>query len=152
MSGFDFNFGAGNNVTPYNFSVPTGMGVNSGQSGYGSLNTFGMPSPTSGANPDTISGLGSVPGANGGLGLNIPTLQLGLQGLSSIANLYTGLKALGLAQDQFSFQKQLSQTNLNNSVQSYNTALSDRANARGVAEGQTPGQVQSYINSNKLST
>ena len=45
----------------------------------------------------------------------------------------------------------MTNTNLNNSIQSYNTSLEDRARARGVMEGQSDEQVQSYIDKNKLS-
>jgi hypothetical protein len=150
----DLNFGAGSSVTPYNFSMPAGMGSNMNP-GYGSLSTFGMPTPTGGGVDSTWAPAGGWGGAAGGgnmagLGMNIPTLQLGFQGLSSLANLYTGLKALGLAQDQFGFQKDMAQKNLANSTQSYNTALTDRATARGVMEGQSGSQVQNYINTNKL--
>lgn len=154
----DLNFGANSSVTPYNFT--SGMGTG-GVYGYNSLNSYGMSSPTLGSGvPDlggtvansSAAGISAPGGAGAGLGMNIPTLQLGFQGISSLANLYTGLKALGLAQDQLSFQKQFAQKNLDNSTASYNTALTDRATARGVTEGQSPAQVQSYINSNKLSS
>lgn len=158
----DFNFGS-NTQSP---AGQWGLGsdaFNFGGNpnpGYNSMAAWGMPN-TSMATPSATGGFGgytpSAAGSGGifgstGLGMNIPTLQLGFQGLSSLASLYGGLKSLGMAQDQFNFQKNLANTNLANSVQSYNTNLTDKATARGVAEGQTPGQVQSYINSNKLST
>jgi hypothetical protein len=146
----DFQFGAGANVTPYNFTVPTGLGVNA-PGEFNSLSSFGMSSPTLGANSGGFNlPAGNAPAA-GGLGMNIPTLQLGLGGVSTLANLYSGLKALGLAQDQFDFQKQFAQKNLVNSTTSYNTALTDRATARGAVEGQSAQQVQDYINKNRLS-
>jgi hypothetical protein len=125
------------------FSLGSG---NTSYPGYSSLNTYGFTSPTSGAG--VTSGLDS----STGLGMNIPTLQLGFQGLSSLANLYSGIQALGLAKDQFNFQKNLANTNLANSVQSYNTALTDKATARAVTEGQTDAQRDAYIAANKLST
>lgn len=158
---FDFQYGAG--AASPQFSMGGGS---TPVYGYNSLNTYGLGSPTLGTNQGgdlggvlgtTSSMSGATPGANSGLfgisglGANLPTLQLGVQGLSSLASLYTGLQALGLAKDQFNFNKQLATTNLNNSVQSYNTALSDRANARAVTEGQTPAQAQAYIAANKLS-
>lgn len=139
---FQFGNGAGND---YGFST----GLPNTSMDYGSLNGFGQPSPTLGANTAGLFG-GGTPNATGGFGLNIPTFQLGLQGVSSLANLYTGLKSLGLAQDQFNFQKGITQQNLANQTQSYNTALTDRATARGVTEGQSSDQVQAYINANKL--
>ena len=65
-----------------------------------------------------------------GFGFNMPTLQLGLQGLASIGNLYLGSKAMGLAKNQFDFSKQMAQTNLKNQVNAYNTSLEDRLRTR----------------------
>lgn len=153
----DLNFGANSSVTPYNFT--SGMGTG-GVYGYNSLNSFGQASPTLGsgvpdlggtvANSSAPVGLGAAGAGSAGLGMNLPTLQLGVQGLSSLASLYTGLKALGLAKDQFAFQKDLASKNYANSVSSYNTQLSDRANARAVTENQSPASAQAYINANKL--
>lgn len=85
-----------------------------------------------------------------GLGFNVGTGQLALAGLGSLANIFGGLKAGKLAEDQFKFTKAVTNTNLNNQLQSYNTALSDRARARGVAEGQSTAEVQAYIDKNRL--
>ena len=65
-----------------------------------------------------------------GFGFNMPTLQLGLQGLNAISGLYFGSKAMGMAKDQFNFSKQMAQTNLRNQVNSYNTGLEDRLRTR----------------------
>lgn len=106
-----------------------------------------MPSMTStgnsgswGLNPQS-SGMGlqyggqiATPGVNlnqsNGFGFNMPTLQLGLQGLNAISGLYFGSKALGMAKDQFNFSKQMAQTNLKNQVNAYNTSLEDRLRTR----------------------
>jgi hypothetical protein len=157
---YDFQYGAG--------AASPQFTMNGGSTpiyGYNSLDTYGMGSPTLGsAIPDaggtlgtTSSLAGAAPAANGGLfgiqglGANLPTFQLGLQGLTTGANLLAGLKALGLAQDQFNFNKNLANKNLANSVASYNTALTDRATARAVTEGQSAAQRDAYINANKLS-
>ena len=65
-----------------------------------------------------------------GFGFNMPTLQLGLQGLNAISGLYFGSKAMGMAKDQFNFSKQMAQTNLRNQVNAYNTSLEDRLRTR----------------------
>ena len=65
-----------------------------------------------------------------GFGFNMPTLQLGLQGLDAISGLYFGSKAMGMAKDQFNFSKQMAQTNLKNQVNAYNTGLEDRLRTR----------------------
>ena len=93
-----------------------------------------------GLNPQA-SGMGlqyggqtATPGMNlnqsNGFGFNMPTLQLGLQGLNAISGLYFGSKAMGMAKDQFNFSKQMAQTNLKNQVNAYNTGLEDRLRTR----------------------
>ncbi len=85
-----------------------------------------------------------------GLGFNMDTLQLGLGGLSAVGNFWNAYQANSLAKKQFNFTKQMTEANYMNSMKSYNTALEDRARARGVTEGQSQDQVQSYIDKNRL--
>lgn len=102
--------------------------------------SFSATSPASGG----IFGLG---GAGGGGGLSMITGALG-----TIGNLWNAFQAQKLAKEQFSFTKDFANRNLANSIASYNTALSDRARARGFTEGQTQDQINAYVNSNKLDT
>jgi hypothetical protein len=163
----DLNFGY-NDVGSNQYGFTAGNGASTPVYGYNPLQTFGQGlSPTSGSVVDGLGGTigngstSSIAGVtnagdgagslSGSLGMNVPTFQLGLQGLSSLASMYTGLKALGLAKDQFAFQKSLATKNLQNSVTSYNTSLSDRANSRAVMEGQSTSDRDAYINANKLS-
>lgn len=95
------------------------------------------------------SGNGS--GLTDQLGMNIPTFQLGLGALGSLANIYGGFQANRLAKDQLSFTKDITNTNLNNSIKSYNTALEDRARSRAVAENRDQSTADEYIEKNKLS-
>lgn len=97
----------------------------------------------------SISTTGS-PTASSGFGLNAGTLGLGLQGLSSLSNLIQGNKALDLSRDQFNFQKSFANTNLNNSIKSYNTALEDRLNARAAVEGRSAASAAEQIERNRL--
>lgn len=90
-------------------------------------------------------------GASQGLGLNIPTFQLGLGAIGSLANIYGGFQANRLAKDQLSFTKDITNTNLNNSIKSYNTMLEDRARSRAVAENRDQSTADEYIEKNKLS-
>lgn len=133
------NYGFAPPQTNYGFTaaspaVSTGTGLTmptiSPSGGSGSL----------GLNPNA-SGLGlkygdqtSSPNLNlnqsNGFGFNMPTLQLGLQGLAAIGNLYLGSQAMGLAKNQFDFSKQMAQTNLKNQVNAYNTSLEDRLRTR----------------------
>lgn len=92
----------------------------------------------------------SLPGSQGGMtGLDIAGTALG--GLQTLGALWMGMKQMKLAKKQFKFMKDISNINLNNQMQSYNTALADRARSRGVMEGQDQSQVQAYIDSNALS-
>jgi hypothetical protein len=97
--------------------------------------------------PPLTGGAGSF----SGLGMNVPTFQLGLGALGSLANIYGGFQANKLAKDQLSFTKDITNTNLNNQVKSYNTALEDRARSRAVAEGRDQSSADAYIEKNKLS-
>lgn len=90
-------------------------------------------------------------GILGGLGMNIPTLQLGLGMLSSLGGLYGATQSNKLARDSFNFQKGVTNTNLNNQIKSYNTALEDRARSRAVTEGRDASTADDYISRNRLS-
>lgn len=78
-------------------------------------------------------------------------LDFGLQGLQTIAGIVNANKVNKLARDQFNFQKGVANTNLNNTISSYNTRLADRARSRGFVEGQSQDQVDEYVNNNRLS-
>lgn len=101
--------------------------------------------------PAMAGGVAGGTGALGGLGMNIPTFQLGLGALGSLSNLYSGFQANKLAKDQLSFTKSITNTNLNNQIKSYNTALEDRARSRAVAENRDQASADEYIEKNKLS-
>lgn len=84
------------------------------------------------------------------LGFNLDTLRLGLGGLQTIGNLWNAFQANQLAKEQFDFTKGITKTNLANSIQSYNTSLTDRINARAFTEGRPEGYVEDYLAENKL--
>lgn len=110
----------------------------------------GQYAPSQGLSAPTADSGGS--GAGGfKLGFNAPTFQMGLSGLNAIGNLWGAFEAQKLAREQFDFTKNTTNTNLNNSIKSYNTALGDRARARGFTEGQSASQIQSYVDQNRLS-
>lgn len=94
-------------------------------------------------------------GATGGyqpleFGMNIPTAQLGLTGLSTLGNLWGSFQSNKLARDSFNFQKGMVEKNYANQIKSYNTALTDRATTRGFVQGDSTEMTQQYINDNKL--
>lgn len=114
---------------------------------------MGLQPPALGSG-SSFSPAGAVPAASGGagfnFGLNVPTLQMGLGALNSVGNIWGAWQANRLARDQLDFTKNFANTNLNNQITSYNTALSDRARARGFTEGQSDQQVQDYISTNRM--
>ena len=112
----------------YNPGATIGMGTNLGAS-----------SPTS-----------FMSGSANQLGMNVPTFQLGLGALGSLANIYSGFQANKLAKDQLNFAKSVTNTNLNNQIKSYNTALEDRARSRATAENRDQSTADAYIAANKL--
>jgi hypothetical protein len=83
-------------------------------------------------------------------GMNIPTFQLGLQGLGTLGNLWGSLQSNKLARDSFNFQKDFAQQNLANQIKNYNTTLTDRATSRGFVQGDSAEKTQQYIDNNKL--
>lgn len=83
-------------------------------------------------------------------GMNIPTAQLGLNGLSTLGNLWGGYQSQKLAKDAFKFQKGMAEKNYANQIKNYNTALTDRATTRGFVQGDSAEATQQYINENKL--
>jgi hypothetical protein len=128
----------------------------------GSLSMFGDGTLAGGGiygdvDPMFLGGIGGTGGGQQGggfapsLGGPLGVAGLGLSALSSLGSLWMGMKSMKLAKKQFKFQKDFANTNLANSIQSYNTALADRARSRGVMEGQTQGQVDGYIAANALS-
>ena len=153
------------------FSYNTPPTQLSGLANYGSFN----PNPMSGfsysmadhAPQVSLSaiGNGSVPGLDissetfknicnygqdSGFGINMPTFQLGLQGLMGLGNLYFANEANSLAKKNFALTKKTAEDNYRNTVQSYNTALEDQRNVRGVMEGKSQAQIQSEIERNRL--
>ena len=112
----------------------------------GSTTQGGLGSLLSGAagnNPtdsNALSGILQKPGASNGLGaglgMNIGTGQLALGGLSALTGIWGALGQNKLANQQFKFTKDTTNTNLNNQIKSYNTALEDRITARAATQGQ----------------
>ena len=144
----------------------TGLG-SSGDSG--AAQSFAAPSQSWAPNSPAISsfgnlagnelssgaapGMGTTPGAGlgSGLGFNIGTGQLALGGLQSLAGIFSAIQSNKLANKQFDLTKDVTNTNLNNSIKSYNTALSDRANARYFTQNQSQADADKYISDNRLS-
>ena len=139
-----------------------GLGFNFGggaTAGYNPLNTSfaetsgGMGGMNPGAGMGMPGGMGGgIMGGGSGFGFNVPTAQLALSGLGTIGNLWAAFQAQKLAKQQFEYTKKITDTNLGNQVQSYNTALDDRINSRAKVQGLTPEQVAAYRSANALHT
>jgi hypothetical protein len=122
--------GASNPVGAYLQSASTGIG-----------NTASTTSPVS----NGLSKLGSS-----SFGLNLDTANLVLGGLQSIGNIWAAWEANKLAKKQFNFQKDITETNLANQIQAYNTTLEDRIRSRAAVEGMSDADAQAYIDKNSL--
>jgi hypothetical protein len=115
------------------------------------------------AAPTAIGGIDVVPkiatpgagGLNqsifgGGLGANMDTAKLALSGIGTLGSLWGAFKAASLADKQFKYTRDVTETNLANQLKTYNTGLTDRANNRAIVEGRSPAETAAYIDANKL--
>lgn len=102
---------------------------------------------------NSVMGKPGVGGAGTGIGWNTETLGLGVQGLAAIGGLYNALQSNKLAKEQFNFTKEVTNTNLNNQIKTFNTTMEDRARARARLDGRedTEGYTQDYMNKNRIS-
>ena len=125
-------------------------GLNLGSTG------VGLKAPNTGFwTPGNNSVLGK-PGAGGfgtDIGWNTETLGLGVQSLAAIGGLYNAFQSNKLAKEQFNFTKEVTNTNLNNQIKTYNTTMEDRARARARLDGRadTEGYTQDYMDKNRIS-
>jgi len=119
-------------------------------------NSYGnYPDPTAvnayGLNPFQAQQLQSF-NQNNSFGFNMPSLKLGIDGLSALGGIWAANKGLQQAKAQFNFQKDITNANLNNSIKSYNTLLSDRIEARAAQQGNMSKEaVADYKRLNQLS-
>ena len=96
--------------------------------------------PNSMLSPNVLNGTVGTGGffGNGmGLGMNLPTFNAAIGGLTSLGNLAMGFKSYGLAKDQAKLTKEVTNTNLNNSITAANGALEDRLRTRAQMNGQS---------------
>lgn len=130
------------NPSDFQFAGSQSLGSNLAGSGAGGFDSSGLGQYTPQASAATA-------GATG-LGFNVPTAQLALSGLGAIGNIMSAFNAQKMAKKQFEYQKGITDTNLANSIQSYNTTLADRGRARAAMEGQSPQEAAAYIAQNSL--
>ena len=84
------------------------------------------------------------------LGMNLGTANLVLGGIGTLGDLWAAFQTQKHAKEQFQYQKGITDTNLANQIQSYNTALVDRIKARASVTGAGEGEVNQYIADNSL--
>lgn len=72
------------------------------------------------------------------------------KGIGGLGALWMGFQQNKLAQDALSFQKEAYQTNLANSIGSYNMTLEDRIRSRYAQEGRSAAAADRYISKHKL--
>lgn len=85
-----------------------------------------------------------------GFGMNMPTLALGLQGLSSLGSLYMGTKSLGLANKQFESAQKFATANLANQTHAYNDTLAQRIRRVGSGVGTSKEEMDAEYARRKL--
>lgn len=75
--------------------------------------------------------------------------SLALGGLQAIGGLYNSFQQNKLAKKQFKHTRDVTNTNLTNQIQSYNTALEDRSRNRAHMEGRTQESADAYVEQHK---
>lgn len=85
-----------------------------------------------------------------GLGFNLGTGKLVLGGIQAIGNIWNAWEANKLAKEQFAYKKDVTEANLANQIQSYNTTLEDRIRSRSAMESTSQASATSYLDSHKL--
>lgn len=112
----------------------------------GSVNSRGdtsWPVPQNG-----IGGVGTDKGF--GFGMNIPTLQLALGGLSALGGLYSAKQQMKLSKQAMGDSRKFAEANLRNQTKSYNTNLEGIMNSRGAYEGKSQADIDRDIERNRL--
>ena len=93
--------------------------------------------------------------APGGVGMQSPALtgwqKFGyvMDGIGAIGGLWGAIQQNKIAKQQLALSKEAYNTNMNNTIKTYNTALEDRIRARYTMEGRAD-QADAYIDENKL--
>lgn len=158
MNPSDYMFGADQAMS---FDRAFAPYASAGNSAVSPLASMGL-NPLGSLNPNlqqqlggiTANGLPKMPGAGGGglfAGMSgLDKAQAALGGLQTIGGLWNAFQTQKLAKKQFSFAKDYAEANMANQIQSYNTALADRARSRAFVEGQPQSSADAYVASNSM--
>lgn len=144
MLGFNDPLTNGNQLSNAAIGIQQNAGV-------GPLSTANQTSAIGGG---TFSFLGGN-GSNGFLrnsdnSFNVDNIGLALGGIQTFGNLYNSFRQSRLAKEQLNLSRDAYRTNLQNSTQTYNTALEDRIRARYNTEGRSSGDAEAYLSDNRL--
>ena len=144
-----FSTGAGG----YGSGYPTGAGVDPNVP---VVPTFTDPIVTAASNtpgtnlaPKTDTGGSSSKGLSG-FGWNTGTLDLVLNGISTIGSLWAAWQSNKLAKEQLAMQRNTTNANFANQIMAYNTALEDKTRHRASFNELPAAEVNSYLNSHRL--
>ena len=74
-----------------------------------------------------------------------------MDGIGAIGGLWGAIQQNKIAKQQLALSREAYNTNMNNTIQSYNTQLADRIRARYIMEGRSEAEMQEYIEKNSLS-
>ena len=81
-------------------------------------------------------------------------LKFGVGTAMSVGSIYSTLQQLKLAKEAFNFQKETTNTNLNNQTSAYNTELEGRQRGQlassGLSQEEKDAQVNAYLERHKL--
>lgn len=73
-----------------------------------------------------------------------------MQGVGALGGLWGGIQQNKIAKQQLALSREAYDTNMNNSIKTYNTALEDRIRSRYAMEGRS-GEADAYLEKNRLS-
>lgn len=130
---------------PYSNQPAQGFGLPEGLNFGGTVDNFAAPAGGYNTQPAGTNWLDSL----GKYGQTIG--QVG-QGLGALYGAYNASKQLALMRDNLRFQKEAYGQNMANSIQSYNTALTDRINGRTANYAGKEADVAAYLAANSLKT
>ena len=73
-----------------------------------------------------------------------------MDGIGAIGGLWGSIQQNKIAKQQLTLSRDAFETNMRNSIQSYNTTLEDRIRARYAMEGRGSGEADAYLDANRL--
>lgn len=130
-----------------------GTGVAGGLPNIATMNPLDLQFGTNSVNvinTPTMPGIDPRTGGMFGKMTGVDKVNAALGGLQTIGGLWAAFQSAKMAKKQFNFTKKTTEANMANQIQSYNTALADRARSRAVVEGQDAATSAAYIDKNKL--